>query len=191
MPTARMKNNGSKTDKRRKSHGHTPLLEASPLVRRFAARIVDAAGNAPILDVASGMGRNAMIFAQLGCTVICLDKNQDLLRRLPNNPRILPTQMDLATDRWLFGRSHLGGIVNVHFLLPAIFRRFKSSLSPGGYLLIETVPAHGNNFLELPKEGELRSALERAFDFDFYQEKKAGPPEYKKVTVRLLARRRD
>jgi hypothetical protein len=173
MPTARMKNNGSKTDKRRKSHGHTPLLEASPLVRRFAARIVDAAGNAPILDVASGMGRNAMIFAQLGCTVICLDKNQDLLRRLPNNPRILPMQMDLATDRWLFGRSHLGGIVN------------------GGYLLIETVPAHGNNFLELPKEGELRSALERAFDFDFYQEKKAGPPEYKKVTVRLLARRRD
>ena len=186
-----MKNSGSKSDKRRKSHGPTSLLKASPFVRRFATRIVDAAGNAPILDVACGVGRNAMIFAQLGCTVICLDKNQDLLRGLPNNPRILPMQMDLATDPWPFGRCQLGGIVNVHFLLPTIFRRFKSSLSPGGHLLIETVPAHGNNYLELPKEGVLKSALEGAFDFDFYHEKKAGPPKCKKVTVRLLARRRD
>ena len=99
--------------------------------------------------------------------------------------------MDLEVDRWPFDRGQLGGIVNVHFLLPAMLRHFKRSLSPGGYLLIETVPAHGQNYLELPKEGELRSALEKAFDLEFYKEKKTGPPEYKKVTVRLLARRLD
>lgn len=167
------------------------LLQSSTLVRRFASRIVDAAKDAPILDVACGSGRHSVLFAELGCNVISLDKNLDLLRRLPNNPRIFPLQLDLLTDRWPFGRCELGGIVNVHFLLPTIFRRFARSLRPGTRLLIETVPAHGGNFLELPKEGTLRSALEGAFDFDFYREKRAGPPNYKKVIVGLLACRRD
>jgi len=46
---------------------------ASPLVRRFASAIAEAANGAPILDVACGSGRNAMIFAELGCNVICVD----------------------------------------------------------------------------------------------------------------------
>ena len=76
-------------------------------MRRFAMRIVDAAGKAPILDVACGSGRHALLFAQLGCSVICLDKNADLLRRLPKNPRIFPMQVDLATKPWPFGRDRL------------------------------------------------------------------------------------
>lgn len=184
MTKSRLEN--APTEKRRSGS-----LEASPLVRRFAMRIVDAAGKAPILDVACGSGRHALLFAQLGCSVICLDKNADLLRRLPKNPRIFPMQVDLATEPWPFGRDRLGGIVNVHFLLPVLFNRFKSSLSLGRYLLIETVPAHGRNFLELPAEGEIRSALEESFDFDFYKENPAGPPGYDEVTVKLLARRRN
>jgi SAM-dependent methyltransferase len=163
--------------------------QPSALVRRFGERIVEAARGVPILDVGCGAGRNAIHLAQLGGTVICLDKNVDLLRSLPRAKRIVPLHMDLATDRWPFGQGQLGGILSVHFLMRALFRQFESSLSTGGRLLIETVPAHGGNYIELPNEGELRSEFSEAFHFEFLQEKKAGPVGCGKVTVRLLAKR--
>lgn len=163
--------------------------EPCALVRRFGAAIVEAANGAPILDVGCGAGRNAIHLAQLGGTVICLDRNSDFLRRLPRTKRIIPLHMDLATDRWPFRKCELGGIVSVHFLMPSLFRQFEGSLSPGGCLLIETVPGHGGNFIELPNEGELRRAFAEAFLFEFFKEKKAGPIGCGKVTVRLLARR--
>ena len=163
--------------------------EPCALVRRFGAKIVEAANGAPILDVGCGAGRNAIHLARLGGTVICLDRNSELLRRLPRAKRIIPLHMDLAAERWPFAQGQLGGIVSVHFLMPALFRQFESSLSPGGCLLIETVPAHGGNFIELPNEGELRHAFAGAFHFEFFKEKRAGPVGCGKVTVRLLAKR--
>jgi tellurite methyltransferase len=164
--------------------------EPCALVRRFGARIVEAANGAPIVDVGCGAGRNAVYLARLGGVVICLDRNSELLRRLPPVKRIVPLHLDLATERWPFAQGQLGGIVSVHCLIPALFRQFESSLSsPGGRLLIETVPAHGGNFIELPNEGQLRRAFAEAFQFEFFKEKKAGPVGCGKVTVRLLAKR--
>jgi len=163
--------------------------EPCALVRRFGAAIVEAANGAPILDVGCGAGRNAIHLARLGGTVICLDRNSDLLLRLPRTKRLVPLHMDLATDRWPFKQRQLGGIVSVHFLMPALFQQFEISLSPGGCLLVETVPAHGGNFLELPNEGELKSAFAEAFHLEFFKEKKAGPVGCGRVTVRLLAKR--
>lgn len=163
--------------------------EPCALVRRFGAKIVEAANGAPILDVGCGAGRNAIHLARLGGTVICLDRNSDLLRRLPRAKRLVPLHMDVATEPWPFAQHQLGGIVSVHFLPPTLFQQFENSLSPGGCLLIETVPAHGGNFIELPNEGELRRALAEAFKFEFFKEKKAGPVGCGKVTVRLLAKR--
>jgi tellurite methyltransferase len=167
---------------------HKPS-EPCALVRRFGAEIVEAANGLPILDVGCGAGRNAIHLARLGGTVICLDRNSDLLRRLPRAKRIVPLHMDLAKDQWPFKQRELGGLVSVHFLMPALFRQFEISLSPGGCLLIETVPAHGGNFIELPNEGEVRRAFAEAFQFEFFKEKKAGPLGCGKVTVRLLAKR--
>jgi hypothetical protein len=45
--------------------------------------------------------------------------------------------------------------------------------------------------MELPKAGEMRLALGKAFDFEFYKESKVGPRGYDAVTVQLIARRRD
>jgi hypothetical protein len=98
--------------------------------------------------------------------------------------------MDLVKERWPFPASVAGGIVNVHFLLPALFPRFERSLSSGGYLLLETVPGCGGNYLELPKAGELKFAFGKTFEFEFYQERKVGPPGWDAVTVRMLARRK-
>lgn len=98
--------------------------------------------------------------------------------------------MDLVHDPWPFGAGTAGAIINVHFLLPALFPLFEDSLLPGGHLLIETVPAHGGNYLELSRAGQLRSALQGAFDFEFYKERKAGPGNYDAVTAQVFAKRR-
>lgn len=185
----------------RSSSGATNVrLDASPLVRRFAQRIAEGAGRKPIADVACGSGRNAVLFAQLGCPVLCLDR--DLARLRENIARLRRTNMraaceklslhdlDLAKDAWPFDAEFLGAIINVHFLLPQLFSFYERSISAGGFLLLETVPGHGGNYLELPRAGALRLAFERAFELEFYRERKAGPPEFDAVTVHLLARRR-
>jgi SAM-dependent methyltransferase len=174
--------------------------EPSPLIRRFATKIADGAGNKPVLDVACGSGRNALVLAQLGCNVTCVDRDLTALQGQLGHLRLTAFkkasaklslhQMDLVKERWPFAASVAGGIINVHFLLPALFPRFERSLVRGGYLLLETVPGCGGNYLELPKAGELKSAFEKAFDFEFYQERKVGPAGCDAVTVRMLARRK-
>jgi SAM-dependent methyltransferase len=175
------------------------LLEASTLTRRFASKLADAAAGLPILDVACGSGRNAILLSHLGCSVICVDKD---LTRLTQRLRLSGTsfnkasehlvlwQVDLIKELWPFGPSCVGGIINVHFFVPTLLPLFEKSLSPGGYLLLETAPGCGGNYLELPKTGEVSAILGNAFDIDFYKEGKAGPRGFGAVTVQLFARRR-
>jgi hypothetical protein len=98
--------------------------------------------------------------------------------------------MDLVKSPWPVDYGSAGGIINVHFTLPALFPLFANSLIPNGYLLLETVSGCGENFMELPKKGALKTALEANFEFEMYREKPVGPVERQAVTVKLLARRR-
>jgi SAM-dependent methyltransferase len=174
------------------------LDEPSPLVRRFAAKIAEASGGLPILDVACGSGRNAFPLHKLGCTVICIDRDLGRLATQPPSiphdlfapvaPELVLRQMDLLKDSWPFGESSVGGIINIHFFCPMLLPAFERSLAPGGYLLFETVPGCGGNYLELPKAGAVRSAFGNVFDFEFYQERRVGPHGFDAVTVRMLAR---
>jgi hypothetical protein len=104
--------------------------------------------------------------------------------------RLIPHQIDLIKAKWPFEYGFAGGIINVHFTLPALFPFFANSLIPNGYLLLETIPGCGDNFMELPKKGELKTALETHFEFEMYGEKPVGPAERNAVTVKLVARRR-
>jgi len=169
----------------------------SVLVRRFGSRLADAAAGMPVLDVACGSGRNAIFLFQLGCTVICIDRDLTRLRTEQHTmcnevpARLRSQQIDLVKEPWPFGACTVGGIVNVHFLLPKLFPFFESSLSPGGYLMLETVPGCGGNYLELPRAGELRVAFGKAFDFELYKKRKVGPMSCDAVTIQILARRRN
>jgi SAM-dependent methyltransferase len=175
-------------------------LQPAPLVRRFASQIVQGSFGKPILDVACGSGRNALVLAQLGCAVTCVDRDLSRLRREQERLRQGPYsdasakltlyKMDLSEDPWPFGEDSVGGIVNIHFLLPSLLPCFERSLRPDGYLLLETVPGHGGNYLQLPKAGELKAAFEQSFTFEFYRERPAGPRTLNIVTVQLLARRK-
>ena len=170
---------------------------ASPLVRRFASSIAGAANGAPILDVACGSGRNAMIFAELGCNVICVDIDLTRLKSQLSgqgpvskfSSRIQCRTMDLIKDPWPFKARAVGAIINVDFLLPTLFPRFEYSLHFGGHLLLETISGRGGNYLELPAAGEIKAGLQNRFHFELYEERKVGPEESTAVTVKAIAKR--
>lgn len=170
---------------------------ASPFVRRFASTIASAANGTPILDVACGSGRNAMIFAEMGCEVICVDidlsriKNElsgnGFAARLSSSLQL--RTVDLIKDPWPFEERAFGGIINVDFLLPDLLPHFQYSLTSGGYILFETISGRGGNYLQLPASGEIKSALKDRFHLELYQERKVGPRESDAVTVKFLGRR--
>jgi SAM-dependent methyltransferase len=181
-------------DRRHRSSG----LEPSALIRKFASRMVEAAAEEPILDVACGSGRNAIFLSQLGCKVICIDRDLADLRRhgayqvqisSGKKQRLELCQLDLVEHSWPFGEASVGGIVNVHFFLPSLFPLFEKSLSPGGYLIFESVPGCGGNYLQLPPAGYVRSLLARGFDIEVYKERKVGPPGRDAVTTKTVAKR--
>ena len=173
-----------------RSHRSQP----SPLVKKFANVIANATSGYPIIDVACGAGRNAFYLAQLGCTVICIDRDLSRLKeRRPDaeiSKRLTFIEMDLVADPWPFGERTIGGIVLVDFLDRSLFQFVERSLVTGGYLLIETISNRGGNYLELPSAGELRKAFERSLEFCVYHEREAGPRGTNAVTARMLARRR-
>jgi hypothetical protein len=94
--------------------------------------------------------------------------------------------MDLLKDRWPFGESSIGGIINIHFFSAALLPAFLHSLAPGAYLLLETVPGCGGNYLQLPKAGMVKSFLGKSLDLKFYRERRVGPDGIDAVTVRML-----
>lgn len=167
-------------------------LDVSPLVRRFATRIAVTAATMPIVDVGCGSGRNALPLAQLGCSVLCLDK--DLSRFAVQSEelalRIVCKKIDLVNESWPFGAGRLGGILNIHLFLPNLFPFFECSLASGKYLLFETPPGNGGNYLELPMAGDVRRALANGFKLEFFKESVAGPRNYGAVTTKILAKRR-
>lgn len=85
------------------------------------------------------------------------------LTRLHDRERFASFAIDLARDHWPFAPGTLGGIIDVHFLQTSLFPHFVESLVPEAYLLLETVPGYGNNYLELPKAVSLRSSCSGTF----------------------------
>lgn len=170
----------------------------SPLLMKFANTIaLDAPG--PILDVACGYGRNSNLFASLGCKVICLDNDSEVLNcisSLSNTTNskgyIKPTPVysDLKKTKWIFPPNSFGAIINVHFFLPSLLKSFVISLMPKGYLFIETISGHGENYLELPSKGFILDSIKNQFDVFLYEEKKVGPLDSDAVTVKLFAKKR-
>ena len=184
---------------RRNSMGRAPTrFGASPFVQRFASKIAEAAGSAPILDVACGSGRNAFLLSEIGCEVICIDKDLSAIQKNSEREHLSPAAksrirtyaLDLIEQKWPFGKGMAGGIINVHFFLPRLLNVFARSLLPGAYLLIETIPGCGGNYLSLPRAGEVRNQLDSTFELTVYKESKVGPDSIDAVTVKVLAKRK-
>jgi SAM-dependent methyltransferase len=178
-----------------------PISPSSTLLR-FADRIASS-GSGLVLDVACGYGRNAVVMAARGCTVVCVDRDFNrlsLLERLKtkyvaaltinegNVGTILPICTNLSFYNWPFLESTFNFVICVHFVELSLFPCFLSSLCSGGYLYFETFGGQGQNFRALPEVGEIRHALE-GHDLEYYAEKRVGPPERYAVSVKVLARK--
>ncbi|MGJ9417998.1 class I SAM-dependent methyltransferase [Massilia sp. CMS3.1] len=125
---------------------HTPTLDASPWVRRFAAGV--PAGE--VLDLACGSGRHARLFASLGHAVIAVDRDPQALA-LAAGPGIMTRDIDLEEEgaRWPFEAGRFAGIVVTNYLHRPLFNDLLKSLAPNGLLIYETF-ALGNEAFGKP-----------------------------------------
>ena len=158
----------------------------------------------PVLDAGCGAGRNAVALALLGKSVVCVDRDIECLRVLSaiapkyiarfKSPlsatgQLYPICADLDRLNWPFLPGQFSAITCVHFLKIDLLDCFWSALVAGGYLFIETFGGQGQNYVDLPKAGQLRDLLSTQFDLASYRERKVGPIEYDAVSVKLLAQK--
>lgn len=95
------------------------------------------------LDLACGLGKNALYLAQQGLDVVALDgsaKGLAVLERLAGtlglSVRIQTLQADL--DEYTLPVAHFDLIVVVRYLNPSLFPAIVLALKPGGVLLYKT-----------------------------------------------------
>ena len=155
--------------------------------------------NATALDAPCGFGRNAIALAAKGLVVVGADKDfgrLDSLKRavaeLKSSKQtlsgIFPICTDLSANKWPFLESSFSAVVCVHFPAQEIIENLKGSLREGGYIYIETFGGQGGNYLQLPKAGELLTAL-AGYDLLYYKERSVGPTTSDSVVVVALAQK--
>ena len=120
------------------SHDHS--LEPSPWIVRFASLVPPGAR---VLDVASGGGRHARLFASRGATVLAVDRDADALARVSNIAGIDTLAADLERGAWPLVGQTFDAVVVTNYLHRPLFSHLRRALAPDGVLLYETF-AMGN-----------------------------------------------
>lgn len=180
-------------------HHKKPISsEPSHLLTTFA-KIIATNSNGPIVDVACGFGRNAIYLSTLGVPVVCIDNSKESLRfieslkidsrNVETRNLITTLELDLINDPWPFNKETLGAIINVHFFTLKLLFYFIDSLKVGGYLFIETIGGHGENYLDLPPHGFVKEMLSDLFKILYVNEKKVGPHQSNAATIKIFAQK--
>ena len=119
----------------------------SPWVARWAHLV---APGASVLDVACGMGRHAVYFAEKNHPVTLIDRAQEALdsaaARLPSTAQ--PIMADIENGPWPLADGagqvqQFGCVVVTNYLWRALLPTIVASVAPGGVLIYETF-AHGH-----------------------------------------------
>jgi len=110
-------------------------LEPSPWVVRWAPLVT----RGPVLDVASGAGRHARVFSNLG--VIAVDREPQSI------PGVRFVQADLEDgSAWPFAGQRFGGIVVTNYLHRPLLPILAQSLAEQGVLIYETFMVGNEKF---------------------------------------------
>ena len=108
---------------------HAPVERPSAWVVRWAG-LVD---RGPVLDVASGAGRHARLFAERGLEVLAVD------REPRNIAGVRFVQADLeGGSPWPFAGQRFAAVVVTNYLHRPLFAHIERSLEQGGVLIYET-----------------------------------------------------
>lgn len=145
----------------------------SELLRRWLRKAMPpAAGTRPrtALDIATGLGRNALLLARAGYQVDAVDISPTALREAARRARRLGLRgvrwVTADLDRWRPPRASYDVVVNAFFLNRRLFPALRAAVRPGGLLIFETHLV-GKDGLERGRHsprtrlrpGELRRAL--------------------------------
>jgi SAM-dependent methyltransferase len=178
------------------------FLSPSSTLLKFVGEIAHP-GNTT-LDLACGFGRNAIVMAAHGSDVICVDRDFTRLRHLDATKaelleqthnhhsasgRIMTVCADLRAELWPFEKSSFDTIVIVHYVCLGLFPYLLQTLRVDGHLYFESFGGQGQNYLDLPRPGEVKAALGANFALKHYEEKSAGKNHLQAVTVKMLARK--
>ncbi len=162
-----------------------PWKEPSQIVDRF----YHVARKGKALDIACGIGRNAIFLAEKGFKVDAVDISDVALNKI-NHPNINTIQADL--DLYRIDENSYDLIVNINFLSRRLIPYIKEGLKEGGVVIFETFTLKEGRDYFKPENREylLRpNELLRLFsDFYilFYQEKDKMKPDGKKAFVSSL-----
>lgn len=119
-----------------------PDFEPDPLLARHTALL---GGGGMALDVACGVGHNALFLAQLGFEVIALDGSLTALRYCQTvvaqrRARVHPVVADL--DRFVLRPDAFDLVVVFRFLSRRLIPDLKQTLRPGGLMFYQTFNAN-------------------------------------------------
>lgn len=173
----------------------SPSLTPSKLLMRVLDRVTSSYSE-PILDAPCGFGRNALALASRGYNVVAIDNDLERLRSIRasdvsqsiGSGRILTLCADLSADRLPFRKPSFSAILCIHYPVQKVIADLCAALNEGGWLYIETFGGQGQNYLELPKLGEIPKALQ-GLDLILCKERPVGPSSHRAAVVHALAQK--
>jgi SAM-dependent methyltransferase len=150
-----------------------------------------------VLDVAAGVGRNALFLARRGNTVEAIDIAFAGLRvaraaAVAEGLRVLPLQADL--ESFPLPTARYDAAINIRYLQRSLFAALQRAVKPGGIILFETFlidqlgVGHIKNPAFLLQHGELRAAFSSC-ELLAYEEGLFPSREQPAYLARMVARR--
>jgi SAM-dependent methyltransferase len=143
----------------------------------------------PVLDLASGEGRHARFFKDLGFDVVAVDRIPAQLEGI----RFVQADLEDGSP-WPLEGEQFGAIVVANYLHRPLFPRLAESLAPGGVLIYETFMLGNERFGKpsnpafLLRPGELKQAF-RSLEVRGFEEGEVAQPK-PAVVQRICAARR-
>lgn len=128
---------------------HLRIAEPSPWVRRFV-RLANPGG--AFLDVTCGGGRHSRLFAEMGFSVVGIDRDLNHVEDLRPNPQVELIEADLEDGSpWPLAGRTFAGIAMIYYVNRALLPTLIESLEPGGVLICESL-AEGDETYHWPKK---------------------------------------
>jgi len=131
--------------------------EPAALVVAELERLRAAAALGPVLDLASGSGRNALALAAAGVRVVGLDRNRERLAALARAAhtrglRVATVRADLECGHGIpLASASCGAVLVFRYLHRPLAGELARVLRPGGLLLYETFTVHHKEVAQHPR----------------------------------------